>query len=279
MYVLCIGAHPDDCESSIGGTAALFVRRGDTVRFLSATNGDKGHFAPEYVRDPSALARRRMAEALAAARQIGCEYRCLGWHDGEVYVDRPSTEAMIRAIRGFGPIGQGPDLIITNRPCDYHRDHRLTAQLVLDALYMLTVPLACPDMPHLRRLPVVAYWQDGFTESGQFRADIAVGIDAAIEQKVSAVLEHVSQFMEWIPYNAGSHDAFADFPTDRKAQAERIQTLYRLRAEAIAQRWSDLLGPEDRYAEAFQISDYGRRPERDELRELFPVTGKPRNEA
>lgn len=271
MHVLCIGAHPDDCESAIGGTAALFARRGDTVRFLALTNGDKGHYAEVYRRDPSQLAARRAAEAAAAARHIGAEYRCLGLHDGEVYVTRETTEAVVRAIRGFGPVGNGPDLILTNRPCDYHRDHRYTSQLVLDALYMLTVPLACPDTPHLRRLPVVAYWQDGFTESGAFRADIAVPIDAVMDVKVKAVCEHVSQFFEWIPYNAGSHGAFAGFPTDREEQVQRLGAVYRERAEQVAERWRDLLPAGTHYAEAFQVSDYGHRPAREELHTLFPA--------
>ncbi len=271
MHILCVGAHPDDCESAMGGTAALFARRGDTVRFLSVTNGDKGHYADEYVRDPSALARRRHGEAMAAAAVIGCEYRCLGLHDGEVCVTNETTNAMIRAIRGFGPIGHGPDLIITNRPCDYHRDHRYTAQIVLDALYMLTVPLACPDTPHLRRLPYVAYWQDDFTETGPFQPDIAIGIDATIAQKVKAVREHVSQFMEWIPYNAGSHDAFAGFPEDRAEQVARIDALYRERARRIASKWSALMPAGSELGEAFQISDYGDQPTPDELRRLFPT--------
>ncbi len=273
MDILCVGAHPDDCESAMGGTAALFAQRGDRVRFLSVTNGDKGHYAAEYISDPAALARRRHAEAIAASAVIGCEYRCLGLHDGEVYVSKETTEAMIRAIRGFGPIGKGPDLIITNRPCDYHRDHRYTAQIVLDALYMLTVPLACPDTPHLRRLPVVAYWQDGFTEHGPFQPDIVIPIDASIGQKVKAVCEHVSQFMEWIPYNAGSHDAFADFPSDRSEQTARIGALYRERARQVAMQWSELMPAGREYAEAFQISDYGDQPTPAELRRLFPTSG------
>ncbi len=271
MYVLCVGAHPDDCESAMGGTAALYAKRGDLVRFLSLTNGDKGHYAEIYRQDPGRLAVRRREEALRAASHIGCEYRCLGWHDGEVYVTREATEAVVRAIRGFGPIGHGPDIILTNRPCDYHRDHRYGAQLVLDALYMLTVPLACPDTPHLRRLPVVAYWQDGFTEAGPFQADVAVPIDASIEQKVMAVCEHVSQFCEWIPYNAGSHEAFSDFPADPEAQRARIDTLYRRRASDLADRFRALLPAETLYAEAFQISDYGQQLDADDLRTYFPV--------
>lgn len=270
LNVLCIGAHPDDCESAMGGTAALMVDRGDTVRFLALTNGDKGHYADEYRREPRLLAERRHLEALRAAAVLGCEYQCLGWHDGEVYVTPDATEAVVRAIRGFGKAGEGPDLIVTNRPCDYHRDHRYGAQLVLDAVYMLTVPLACPDMPHLSRLPVVAYWQDHFVETGAFRCDRAVSIDPAMERKVSAIQEHRSQFCEWIPYNAGSHSAFSDFPIDERSQRERLSRIFESAAADVANAYRSHLPITTRYAEAFQISDYGAVPEPDELRSYFP---------
>src|SRR5205823_1687510 len=135
---------------------------------------------------------------------IGASYETLGVHDGEVYVDLPTTNAMVRCIRSFGEPGRGPDLVLLNRPVDYHRDHRYTSQLVLDATYMLTVPLMCPDTRHLDRMPVFAYWFDRFTEGGTFRPDVAVPIDAVMEEKVSMALAHESQLFEWLPSNAGT---------------------------------------------------------------------------
>jgi len=38
-------------ELSVGGTAARFRARGDEVRFVSVTNGDKGHYYEEYKAD------------------------------------------------------------------------------------------------------------------------------------------------------------------------------------------------------------------------------------
>jgi LmbE family N-acetylglucosaminyl deacetylase len=98
-HILIIGAHPDDCELSSGGTAAKWRARGDKVKFLSVTNGDKGHFADEYQADPSKLAERRLKEARAAAAVIGAEFETLNVHDGEVYVTPELTEKVVRAIR------------------------------------------------------------------------------------------------------------------------------------------------------------------------------------
>lgn len=264
LHILCIGAHPDDNEVSIGGTAALFRERGDVVRFVSVTDGSKGHYAPEYVADPEALARRRFGEAQNAAAVIGAEYETMGIPDGEVYVTPANTEAMVRLLRGFGLPGKGPDLVLMNRPNDYHRDHRYAAQLVLDASYMLTVPPMCPDTPHLERMPVFAYWYDNFTEGGVFRADVVVPIDDVMERKVEMICRHESQFFEWLPYNAGT---LAEIPADLAARCERIGETYRRRGAAIAAQ-VDLPQPA-RYAEAFQISEYGFRPSYGELSALF----------
>ena len=43
LNILAIGAHPDDCDSKFGGTAALFAKMGHNVKFLALTNGDAGH--------------------------------------------------------------------------------------------------------------------------------------------------------------------------------------------------------------------------------------------
>jgi LmbE family N-acetylglucosaminyl deacetylase len=199
----------------------------------------------------------------------------MGVHDGEVYVDRPTTEAMVRCIRSFGPPGTGPDLVLFNRPVDYHRDHRYAAQIVLDATYMLTVPLMCPDTRHLDRMPVFAYWYDDFRDPSPFRVDVAVGIDDAIEQKIDMAAAHVSQVFEWLPFNDGRLDEVPP-ESDQAARREMIgvgicaRGVHRRRQVGdTGQGWfgsSSAL-----YAEAFQICEYGRNPGADELRELFPV--------
>jgi LmbE family N-acetylglucosaminyl deacetylase len=274
MHVLAIGAHPDDIEGHIGGTVALFRKRGDAVKFVSVTDGSKGHYAPEYIADPDLLVRRRHAEITAAVGLIGAEYECMGIPDGEVYVNPANTEAMVRLIRTYGAPGQGPDLVLLNRPTDYHRDHRYSAQLVLDATYMLTVPPMCPDTRHLDRMPVFAYWHDDFTEGGVFRADVAVPIDNTIEAKIDMACKHESQFFEWLPYNAG---VLENFPKDAAGRRAKLSDQYKERAAAQREKYSAQLadlagGTAVQYVEAFQISEYGRRPGPTELANLFPIS-------
>ncbi|MCC6446139.1 MAG: PIG-L family deacetylase [Armatimonadetes bacterium] len=273
LYVLCIGAHPDDAEFSVGGTAARYCQRGDIVHLISVTNGDRGHYTEEYRQDRSKLAARRTKEAANSAAVIGATWETMGIHDGDVYVDIPSTEAMIRLIRSSGPPGKGPDIVLLNRPVDYHRDHRYTAQLVLDATYMLTVPLMCPDVRHLNRMPVFAYWQDSFTETAPFRADVVVPIDDVIEDKARMAVAHESQFFEWLPFN---HGDFANTPKDEEGRWQFVlnSTCRRNRAvrDAHAARLdAQYPGNTCQYAEAFQISEYGSQPSPEDLKRLFPI--------
>ncbi len=264
LRVCCIGAHPDDCEGSVGGTAALWRRRGDQVAFVSVTDGRRGHYLPEYLEDPGKLVKIRMREARQAADPVGIDVDCLMIPDGEVYVDRSSTEAMVRLIRRWQP-----DLVLTNRPNDYHRDHRYVAQLVLDASYMLTVPFFCPDQPALDAMPTIAYWQDGFTEGGEFRADVAVPIDAVAEDKRRMMVAFESQYFEWLPYNA---DPAAMSATGRISAERRLEIEANLLegSRRTAKRFRQLLPQGTQFAEAFQVSEYGSAPPSDRAI-LFPA--------
>jgi LmbE family N-acetylglucosaminyl deacetylase len=174
---------------------------------------------------------------------------------------------MVRMIRAWGEPGRGPDLVLVNRPNDYHRDHRYTAQLVLDTTYVLTVPLMCPEVLHLSRMPVFAYWYDRFREGGRFRPDVVVPIDAVMGRKITLGIEHASQLFEWLPFNSGTPD---QVPEDAAGRLEFARRRFEARAAAVR----DHCAPPDapfRFAEAFQISEYGRQPDAAELRELFPV--------
>ena len=119
LRILFIGAHPDDCDICGGGTAVKFVRLGHTVKFISATNGCTGH----YEIGGGELVRRRYAETQVSAKLSGIEYEVFDIANNGIQPDLATREKFIRAIREFCP-----DMIITHRLCDYHPDHRITAQ-------------------------------------------------------------------------------------------------------------------------------------------------------
>ncbi|MEN9634400.1 MAG: hypothetical protein RL077_2804 [Verrucomicrobiota bacterium] len=44
LRIIVFGAHPDDAQSTSGGTAAKWIKLGHHVKLVSVTNGDIGHW-------------------------------------------------------------------------------------------------------------------------------------------------------------------------------------------------------------------------------------------
>jgi LmbE family N-acetylglucosaminyl deacetylase len=263
LNIIAFGAHPDDCDQRAGGVAAKYAALGHRVRFVSVTNGDAGH----QTEGGGALAARRREEAREAGRRIGIEYVVLDNHDGELIPSVDVRNQIIRQIRQWNA-----DLVLAPRPNDYHPDHRYTGVLVQDAAYMVVVPNITPDTPALRKNPVFMYFQDGFQRPNPFRPDIAISIDDVIEKKIDMLDAHVSQMYEWLPWVAGNLDAVP------KSAAERKRWLREARAgqpsptvRAVLVKWYGATsGNAVRHAEAFEICEYGARPDAALLRKLFP---------
>ena len=142
LNIIAIGAHPDDCDSKFGGTAALFAKMGHNVKFLALTNGDAGHQSI----GGGPLAKRRRQEAHNAAKELGIsEYEVLDNHDGELFPTLTVRLEVIRRIREWDA-----DIVLGLRPNDYHPDHRNAGSVVQDAAYMNIVPNVAPDKPPLQ---------------------------------------------------------------------------------------------------------------------------------
>lgn len=266
LRVIAIGAHPDDCDSGIGGTAIQFAKLGHAVKFLSVTNGDAGHQSM----GGGALAKRRRAEAQEAGRRFGIvEYEVLDNHDGELTPSLEVRKEIIRRIRRWNA-----DIVVAPRSNDYHPDHRYTGILVQDAAYMVVVPNVCPDTPPLKKNPTFFYFQDGFQRPNPFRPDVAVDIDGVVEQKLDAMDAHVSQYYEWLPWVAGNLDKVPKDPAARRKwlgeQRQRRQVTPAIR-EALIKWYGAERGNKIRQAEAFELCEYGRRPNEQELKRLFPM--------
>jgi LmbE family N-acetylglucosaminyl deacetylase len=262
--VIAFGAHPDDCDIRAAATAALFAKTGSAVKFVSVTNGDAGH---QIIKGPE-LAKRRLAEAKESARRLGIEYDVLDNHDGELLPTLEVRQQIIREIRRWNA-----DIVLAPRPNDYHPDHRYTGVLVQDAAYMVVVPAVTPDVPPLRKNPVFLYYEDHFQRPNPFRPDVAVAVDDVIDQKVSALDAHVSQFYEWLPWVDGRLEEVPKDPVERKAWLKRERTHEispAVRASLV--KW---YGPErgnaTKYYEAFEVCEYGAQPNEQRLRQLFPM--------
>lgn len=286
LKILMIGAHPDDVDGCGGGTALQYVRGGHEVRFLSVTDGRCGH----HEMAPEALIARRRAEADAVAARAGLTYDVWDIPDGEAQADLQTRRRMICYIRNFNP-----DVVFVHRTNDYHADHRNVALLVQDASYLLQVPNLYPEAPAMRRMPVIVFYSDRF-QNPPFRADVVVPIDDVIDEKYELLNCHVSQYYEWLPYTANKLEQVPSDPAERlawfrapllprgrvlvkedlDAVPAHSHSEYRegkfaiLEREQLRARYGEA-ADHILFAEAFEISEYGRRPKPEELATLFPL--------
>lgn len=266
LRILVIGAHPDDCEVTCGGTAALYRQAGHIVKFVSLTNGESGH---HKIFGEELIAIRR-AEAQAAADVIGIESEVLDFRDGRLEPTLEARGVLIRLIRKFDP-----DLVLTHRPNDYHPDHRYTSQLVCDAAYMVTVPPVEPEVPALRDNPAIAYVADNFQKPAPFEPTVVVDIEPTIESAVDMLHCHYSQFYGWLAYN---HRYEHELPETDDERREFMGTLFRKRIGGLADRFRKQLlavygqqrGADIKWVEAFERCEYGRDWDQDLIRKLFP---------
>ncbi len=264
IRIIAFGAHPDDCDIKASGTAALWVKAGYAVKFVSVTNGDAGHQAM----GGTALAQRRLAEAKESARRQGIEYDVSDNHDGQLLPELAIREQIIREIRSWKA-----DVVLAPRPNDYHPDHRYTGVLVQDAAYMVVVPNITPDVPALRKNPTFLYYQDSFQRPNPFRPDIAVSLDQVIDQKINAMDSHVSQFYEWLPWVGGTLNQVPQDPLERKEWLKRTwfaEPNAEVRA-ALVKWYGPEKGNATRYYECFEICEYGAHPDDARIRVLFPM--------
>ena len=278
MNILMIGAHQDDNEFRCGGLAHKYVKLGHNVTFLSMCNGSGGH----HILTPAETVATRAKESAKVAELLGITYDVWDNNDCSLVADLETRRRLIRYIRKINP-----DLVISHRPNDYHADHRAVGQLVQDASYMLIVPHECPDVPAMSKMPVIMYNEDNF-KNPDFSGDIVLDMDEENDIKLEIAKINVSQVFEWLPYTHGEvvpegeaerweylkgMNITADTTDEEVMAATRgyavrnAKTAARFRKELI-ERYGEERGKKIRYAEAFEVCEYGEKLT-DELKAKF----------
>lgn len=133
--LLAVLAHPDDESFGMGGTLALYARRGYRVILLCATRGEAGTVDPEHLQEYASVAELREFELRCAAQQLGLsEVHFLGYRDSgmagqpenrhpDAQIAHPVEEVaerIVAHIRAFRP-----DVVVTFDPVGGYRhpDH------------------------------------------------------------------------------------------------------------------------------------------------------------
>jgi N-acetylglucosamine malate deacetylase 1 len=266
LRVIAFGAHPDDAELKASGVAALWAAQGAKVKFVAMTNGDIGHFASAG----GPLARRRKAEVSECARILGIENEVLDIHDGELVPSLENRKTVGRLIREWQA-----DIVLGHRPYDYHPDHRYTGVILDDTAVVVVAPFFTPDTQPTTRNPVYMYYSDAFLKPYPFDPTLVVPIDEMADKKWRCVSAMPSQFGDKDSWQART---LPNVPQDDGGRERYLLEQVKNRSAAVADKYRDRLvalygqerGSKVKYAEAFELSQYGRQASVDELKGMFP---------
>ena len=198
--LMVVAAHPDDLETTCGGTLALLIRTGVEVALLLATDGDIGTHDPAFTRETLTATRRQ--ETLAGAQVLGIrDVFFLGHHDGELVADLELRAEVAGAYRRWQP-----DTVFTFDPYwagQAHPDHVAAGRAAVDAYMPSKMELYHPEQ--LADGVKVADVKRFFFFGGSNReGEITVDISAVWGLKVAATRCHASQFgqreeaLEWL---------------------------------------------------------------------------------
>ena len=186
--VMVITPHPDDAEYGVAGTVVRWVSQGKGVVYVVCTNGDKGTSDARV--KPEELAKTREEELIAAANLLGVREVIFLRHPDQGLEDTPEfRKEIVRLIRMYRP-----ETVVTADPYRryiWHRDHRMTGQVTLDAIFPYARDIfSYPDLtkggldPH--KVKEVLLWG---TEDVNYRSDITETFGV----KLSALRCHKSQ--------------------------------------------------------------------------------------
>lgn len=186
--IMVFTPHPDDAEFGVAGSVIKWTRAGKKVVYVAVTNGDKGTSDPNV--NPADLAVIREKEQQDAADVLGVREVVFLRHPDQSLEDTPEfRKELVRLIRLYKP-----DTVVTSDPYRkyaWHRDHRITGQVVLDAVFPFARDVhAYPDLyregilPH--KVKEMLLWG---SEEPNCRLDVTDTFDI----KMKALHCHVSQ--------------------------------------------------------------------------------------
>jgi len=178
--LMVITPHPDDAEFGVAGTVTRLTGEGQRVVYVVCTNGDKGTSDP-YIK-PEELAATREQEQMAAAYLLGVNEVVFLRHPDQSLEDTPQfRKDLVRLIRRHRP-----KIVVTADPYRryfWHRDHRITGQVALDAIFPYARDhLSYPELleedlqPH--RVSEVWLWA---SEDPNYRSDITDTFNTKLE--------------------------------------------------------------------------------------------------
>lgn len=200
--VLCINAHPDDQEFTVGGTLAKWARGGAYIVTVVITSGDAGsNDRTEATMTKTRLAELREVEQRNASEILGVQETVfLHYGDGTLQPSIDLRRDLTRLIRKYKP-----DTVVCGDPTarfygnSYmnHPDHRAAGDAACDAVF----PSAGTRFifPELLVEGYEPHEVHRVFLHGSEKSDAWVDISETLETKVQALKAHPSQLGDWDP--------------------------------------------------------------------------------
>jgi LmbE family N-acetylglucosaminyl deacetylase len=146
--LLAVLAHPDDESFGMGGTLALYARRGVAVHLVCATRGEAGEVSPEMLAGFASIANLREHELCCAAEKLGLEgVHFLGYRDSgmpgslgnqhpDALINAPLDEVAGKIVEYIRRLR--PQVVVTFDPIGGYRhpDHIAVHQATVRAFEM-----------------------------------------------------------------------------------------------------------------------------------------------
>lgn len=178
--ILAIGAHAADMELTAGALLAHQKKLGDRVVLLHMTLGEAGN--PKLA--PQLYAGQKRREAEAAARDLGAELIIGPYQDAMLPNDEESRKYVADVIRQVKPT-----YVITHWKNGFHKDHRNTYAIVVDAVFMAGLEaVKTPHSPYdgVRQIYYAENWED----AEAFQPYIYVDVSDVFAEWEKAVREY-----------------------------------------------------------------------------------------
>ncbi len=219
---LAIAAHPDDIELMMAGTLMLLGRAGFELHVMNIADGSCG----SMTEDADTTARRRLAEAKAAARTMNATLHPPITRDLEIFYDNRLLRQVASVIRTCAP-----SIVLLQSPLDYMEDHMNASRLGVTAAFARGFPNYDTDPPRPPAPgPVALYHALPWGLRGPLREPIAphffVDISTTLNIKRDALACHASQ-KEWLDKTQGL-DSYLQTMVDSAQELGRMSGRFKL---------------------------------------------------
>ena len=184
--IVAFGAHPDDLEVVMGGTAAKLASRGQSILFVDLCDGEPARHAGRGARS---------RQAASAAAILGVQRPTLALQDRMI---RDSIEARLAVARLLRI--HRPRTVFTTAGAGVHPDHAAVTDIVINGVFYARLPkwddMAAGEMldgtePHeIERL----FFGHCRMEPAWSRFDFAVDVSDTYASKMAAVTAYESVF-------------------------------------------------------------------------------------